>query len=67
MPEYKMIEVKPEEVGLREADMLVALVNALLKKGIKQELAEKIAISAASALSCKNGHCSGTARWGSLE
>jgi len=62
MPEYKLVEVKPEEAGLQKAEMLAALVNGLIKKGIKTELAEKIAVTSAAPDVCGDGHCLGAAK-----
>jgi hypothetical protein len=55
---YKIVEVTPEEYGKEKAEMLAAFLNGLVKKGIKQDIAEKMASTAAGAMDCRGDGCS---------
>ena len=59
MPRYKTIELSAADIGRDQAEMLATLVENLKKKGIKDELIEKIAVNISGAASSWLDGCKG--------
>ena len=59
MPKFKTVEVTPAEIGKDQAEMLSELIGNLKKKGVKEELIEKIAVNISGAASSWLDGCKG--------
>jgi len=59
MPKYRISEVKAEDIGKEQAEMLNALLTNLKKQGLSADLAEKMALNMAGAASSWADGCKG--------
>jgi len=59
MPKFKVVEMTTAEVAKEQAEILSSLMENLKRKGIKDEVAERLAASVAGAASSWLDGCKG--------